>query len=107
MTPATRSQPAATVVAADEGPEFWVVGDHIQFKITGDQTNGAYAAAVTTVAPGGGPPPHVHRREDELFYILEGEFGFVFDDQRLKGGPGTVAFCRAASRTRLRTSATR
>jgi len=26
------------------------------------------------LAPGNEPPPHVHSREDELFYVLEGEF---------------------------------
>ena len=26
------------------------------------------------LAPGTEPPPHVHTREDELFYVLEGEF---------------------------------
>ena len=25
------------------------------------------------VPPGGGPPPHIHRNEDETFYVVEGE----------------------------------
>jgi mannose-6-phosphate isomerase-like protein (cupin superfamily) len=37
-------------------------------------TNGALLLMEATLAPGTEPPPHVHTREDELFYILEGEF---------------------------------
>ena len=37
-------------------------------------TNGAFLLVEAMLAPGTEPPPHVHTREDELFYILEGEF---------------------------------
>jgi len=30
-----------------------------------------------------GPPLHVHTREDELFYVLEGEVVFQIADQRI------------------------
>jgi uncharacterized cupin superfamily protein len=29
------------------------------------------------VPPDGGPPPHIHRNEDETFYVLEGEVEFL------------------------------
>jgi len=35
-------------------------------------TNGAFFLMEATAAPGTEPPPHVHTREDELFYLLEG-----------------------------------
>jgi len=37
-------------------------------------TNGAFLLVEAVLAPGTEPPPHVHTREDELFYVLEGEF---------------------------------
>src|SRR6516165_5248406 len=37
-------------------------------------TNGAFFLVEAMLAPGTEPPPHVHTREDELFYVLEGEF---------------------------------
>ncbi len=40
------------------------------------------------VLPGGGPPPHVHSREEEGFYILEGEITLHYGEQRLVAGPG-------------------
>ena len=53
-----------------------IVGDRYRFLITGEQTGGAYAMFDFHVPPHHGPPPHVHHREDEFFYVLEGEFEF-------------------------------
>ena len=36
-------------------------------------TNNAFALVETNGGPGGEPPLHVHKNEDELFYVLEGE----------------------------------
>jgi mannose-6-phosphate isomerase-like protein (cupin superfamily) len=38
------------------------------------ETNGAYCFIEALLKPGHEPPPHVHSREDELFYVLEGRF---------------------------------
>jgi mannose-6-phosphate isomerase-like protein (cupin superfamily) len=35
-----------------------------------------------------GPPPHIHRREDETFYVLEGTCTFRLGDERITAGPG-------------------
>jgi uncharacterized cupin superfamily protein len=59
-----------------------VVGDVYQFLAIGDDTGGKYAMWVTTVQPGGGPPPHLHRREEEGFYMLDGEMAFYIDGKR-------------------------
>jgi cupin superfamily acireductone dioxygenase involved in methionine salvage len=40
------------------------------------------------VPPGGGPPPHIHSREDETFYLLEGEVEFMLADETIVAGPG-------------------
>lgn len=73
----------ATAVTID------VVGDRYSFLATGETTGGQYALWHATVAPGGGPPPHIHRREDEAFYVLEGSLTFFADGQRLVRGPGS------------------
>jgi quercetin dioxygenase-like cupin family protein len=39
----------------------------------GEETGGAFALIEAVSRPGSEPPLHVHEREDELFYILEGE----------------------------------
>jgi quercetin dioxygenase-like cupin family protein len=41
------------------------------------------------------PPPHIHTREDEFIYVLEGEVGFRIGERQYRGGPGTfVSFPR-------------
>src|SRR5678816_4844138 len=56
-----------------QGRTIAVVGDVYRFLATGEDTNGQYALWEALVPPGGGPPPHVHSREEEGFYVLEGE----------------------------------
>lgn len=43
------------------------------------------------VPPGGGPPPHVHSREEEGFYILEGEITFSVGEERIVATAGMFA----------------
>src|SRR3954463_723733 len=68
-----------------------VVGDVYRFLATGEDTNGKYALWEAIVTPGGGPPPHVHSREEEGFYVLEGEITFRIGDEWLVAGAGTFA----------------
>ena len=70
------------------GPAYWGPGDHYTFLVTGEESGGAYFAMEALVPPGGGPPPHIHRREDETFYLLEGEIQFRLGDETITAGPG-------------------
>jgi quercetin dioxygenase-like cupin family protein len=73
-----------------EGKTIWMVGtDLITFKATGEDTGGAYALFDSLVLPGGGPPPHIHTREAESFYVLEGKFEFLAGDHWVKAAPGS------------------
>ncbi len=56
-----------------------VMGDPMRSIMTAEQTGGAYALAEQEIRPGNGAPPHIHQREDESFYILEGEFAATVD----------------------------
>ena len=81
----------ATIRKSAESRTIAVVGDVYRFLATGEDTNGKYALWEAIVPPGGGPPPHVHSREEEGFYILEGEITFLIGDKRLVAGPGMFA----------------
>jgi quercetin dioxygenase-like cupin family protein len=72
----------------DTGPAYWGPGDHYTFLVTGEETGGAYFVMEALVPPGGGPPPHVHRREDETFYVVEGEIEFKLGEEVIAAGPG-------------------
>jgi quercetin dioxygenase-like cupin family protein len=70
-----------------------VVGDRYTLVVTGEETSGAFAMMDFHVPVNHGPPPHVHSREEETFYVLEGEFEFTVagQKQRLVKGQSLVA----------------
>src|SRR5437667_4881224 len=77
--------------APPQGRTVAVVGDVYRFLATGEDTNGKYALFEALVGPGGGPPPHVHSREEEGFYILDGEITFTINGERVVAKAGTFA----------------
>ena len=81
----------ATVNIPGQGRTIAVVGDVYRFLATGEDTNGKYAIWEAIVPPGGGPPPHVHSREEEGFYIIEGEITFQIGDKRIVATAGMFA----------------
>ena len=80
-----------TLRIAADGRAVAVVGDVYRFLATCEDTDGKYALWEAIVPPGGGPPPHVHSREEEGFYVLEGEITFTIGKNRFVGGAGTFA----------------
>ena len=69
---------------------MWVLGDLYRFLATAEDTGGTYALWETTATPGlPGPPPHIHHREDEAFYVLEGEVELFVDGAVSTAGPGS------------------
>ena len=81
---------AAPLGAAEE--KLNVLGTDIVIKVDGKATNGALAVVEATVKPGDGPPRHVHSKEDETFYVLEGQFRVWHGDHMMEAGPGTTVF---------------
>ena len=68
----------------------WFLGQPLEVKLAGEQTSGAYAVTEGIAAPGFGPAPHLHRREAEAIYVIEGELRFTLDGQQIDGPAGTV-----------------
>jgi mannose-6-phosphate isomerase-like protein (cupin superfamily) len=86
------SNPSSPVIRKPgQGRTVAVVGDVYRFLATGEETGGKYALWEALVPPGGGPPPHVHSREVEGFYILEGEITITIDGERVVAKPGMFA----------------
>jgi len=86
------AQPSLTqggvYVGKGEGKSFWLLTDLHTFKIVGDDTDGAYTVAELLAGPDLGPPPHIHRNNDENFYILEGTFDFSLAGQTFTARAG-------------------
>jgi quercetin dioxygenase-like cupin family protein len=62
------------------------------FKLTAKETGGAFSIMEASLEPGLLVPPHMHTREDELFYIMEGEAGFRIGDQEFQAPTGSYVF---------------
>ncbi|MEA2418120.1 MAG: hypothetical protein QOE60_326 [Thermoleophilaceae bacterium] len=61
----------------------------MQIKARAEDTGGEYGVPEAPFHHQGfGPPLHVHSREDEAFYVLEGQIRFRQGDDELVGGPG-------------------
>jgi len=64
------------------------------WKLTKDQTGGSIAISESYAVNAATefPPAHVHTREDELWYVMEGELKFQIGDRIAAAGPGTLVF---------------
>jgi quercetin dioxygenase-like cupin family protein len=93
--------PKIHVTRCTEGKTFDVVGDRYRFLAEVEHTGGTYAIWHATIAPGGGPPPHIHRREEEGFFVLSGEVTFEVDGRELIGTNGAFAQLPSGSRHRF------
>lgn len=57
-----------------------------------EDTGGAFALVEEFVRAGVEPPPHLHAREEEAFYVLEGEVDFRAGDLFYHAVPGDFVF---------------
>lgn len=80
-----------TIRTSAQGRTVAVVGDVYRFLATGEDTSGAYSQWEAIVPPGGGPPPHVHSREEEGFFVVEGEIVFMVAGERVVARAGAFA----------------
>ncbi|QNI36119.1 cupin domain-containing protein [Edaphobacter albus] len=71
---------------------FKVFGENIEVLVTSEETQGTFSMIVQTSPPGGGPPPHMHRDEDEIFRVLQGEFELFDGTQWTKLQAGEYAY---------------
>src|SRR5918998_454988 len=71
---------------------LWVLGELVTHKVPSHQTGGAYALFEVASLPSTGPPPHIHHREDESFYVLDGEYKFSIGRKPLRVGAGTLIY---------------
>jgi quercetin dioxygenase-like cupin family protein len=76
----------------ESSKSLWVFGELVMYKTKSDQTGGAYSLFEVVTQPGSGPPPHVQHREDESFYVLEGEYEFLVEDRTLVAGTGSLLY---------------
>ena len=73
---------------ADTGPCYSGPGDRYTFLVTGAQSNGSLFIMEAIIPAGGGPPLHIHHREDESFYLLDGTVEITLGEKKVKATTG-------------------
>ena len=80
--------PPLTVVPPGEGRTGELGSIGVQFKLWGEDTNGAVSVVEHPFPVGALVPAHLHPREDEYAIVTEGEIGFRSGDREAVLGPG-------------------
>src|SRR5215468_8983884 len=78
--------------APGEGQAVWFLDNHMTIKATASSTGGAFGLVESLIAPGFSPPLHVHHREDESFWVLEGELSMRCGDRTFRACAGSFVF---------------
>jgi quercetin dioxygenase-like cupin family protein len=90
MTEQATLQP--TAVRIDEGEARWWFAALAVIKATAADTDGAMTIVEMTEPPGAQAPLHVHHREHEAFWILEGSVTLYVGDAVIEASAGDYAF---------------
>jgi quercetin dioxygenase-like cupin family protein len=89
------STPTPTVPIAQhagEGQALWFLGSLVTIKASGEDTGGRMAVIEHLSPRGSGSPLHVHRNEDESFYVLDGELTMWVDGQTIAAPKGSFVY---------------
>ena len=82
----------ARSMAAAAPESIWWQGALFTVKGRHETTDGALGLVEAAFWAGMGTPLHTHHREDEAFYVLEGEITFYIGDETYVAAPGTFVF---------------
>ena len=85
-------QAVAHIPPGEGTRSLWLWGELLTYKVPSQHTGGAYALFEVTTQSGAGPPPHVQHREDESFYVLEGDYQFLNGEETLRVGAGSLLY---------------
>lgn len=82
--------PLGHKVEAGGGERLPYAGMELVIRASADSTDGAFSIIEEIDAVDA--PLHIHEREDELFYVLEGRHVFTVGDMEYEAGPGDMVF---------------
>jgi mannose-6-phosphate isomerase-like protein (cupin superfamily) len=90
----TKCAPSIPPIAltAGEGDHRWFLGQLATIKASSAATGGGATVIQQLCRPGSGSPLHVHRRDDEWFYILSGRVTFEVGDDEIDAPAGSFVF---------------
>jgi quercetin dioxygenase-like cupin family protein len=82
----------AMATKADEAEARWWFASLTKITCTAEDTGGLLSIVDITEPPGMEAPLHVHHREDEGFYVLEGEVTLYVGDETIEASAGDFAW---------------
>ena len=88
------SQGSARIVRVEHGMDRFnqqrtIAGaNQIAYKVSGQDTNGGLFIFEQMSLRKGGPPRHLHHRQEEWFYVMDGEYVFEVGQERMRLRPG-------------------
>lgn len=85
----TERRPVA--LGPGEGTAAWTLGGRFTVKLDSAQSEGVSVLEVLAFRTAE-PPLHVHHREDESWYVLEGQMTFYVDGAAHVATPGSFVF---------------
>jgi mannose-6-phosphate isomerase-like protein (cupin superfamily) len=92
LTALSTAASPAIALEPGEGQAIWFLGNRMTIKATAQSTGGLYGLVESWLAPGFSPQLYIHRREDESFWVLEGELTMRCGDETFRAGPGSDLF---------------
>lgn len=78
--------------AHGDGQAFWFLSTLIEMKATAENTGGVFSLFEELHPPGYETPMHIHRNEEEAFYVVEGEATFTVGEETISAKPGTFLY---------------
>jgi quercetin dioxygenase-like cupin family protein len=70
--------------------QLWFLDSLVTIRVSTSEGPDGISVLEHRMPYGSSPPLHLHRTEDELFHILEGEYRLKVQDQEQRVGPGTI-----------------
>src|SRR3982751_1428994 len=82
-----------TIVTPDQGREGFLGSIGVRFMIDGAETGERLSLVEHPMSPRAlAAPLHLHTREDEYSFVLEGRMGALLGDEVVEAGPGDLVF---------------
>lgn len=78
--------------APGEGPAVWSLGGRFTTKLGGAEGEGRFTLVESLAFQSTEPPLHIHHREDEAWYVLDGKMTFYIGDEVLEATAGSFVF---------------
>lgn len=80
------------MIKPNEGKAVWFLNTLVTYKADKGTTSGQFGLIEQLLPPGFEPPNHIHHREDEAFYVLDGQITFYCNNEIFEAKSGSFMF---------------